>query len=78
MVFKACVFVFSYCQQLYQVPKFGTRYAQIRTMLPNWFLGHICCAGLPSEADGACHGDSGGPLAQFSNIIYPHFIQIGE
>ncbi len=75
---KKAFFVFSYCQQLYQVPKFGTKHAQIKTMLPNGFLDHIFCAGLPSEADGACHGDSGGPLAKFSNSIHPHFIQIGE
>ncbi len=47
-------------------------------MLPNWFLDHIFCAGLPSEADGPCHGDSGGPLAKFADTTYPHFIQIGK
>jgi hypothetical protein len=71
-------YVFSYCQQLYQVQKFGTKYEQIRTMLPNWFLDHIFCAGLPNEADGPCHGDSGGPLAKFVDTAYPHFIQLGE
>ncbi len=47
-------------------------------MLPNWFLDHIFCAGLPNEADGPCHGDSGGPLAKFVDTAYPHFIQLGE
>jgi hypothetical protein len=60
------------------VPKVGTRPALIRSMLPKWFLGHIICAGWPGEAAGACHGDSGGPLARFSVSSYPHFIQIGD
>ncbi len=46
-------------------------------MLPNWFVSHIICAGWPGEGDGACRGDSGGPLAQFKETPYPHFIQIG-
>jgi hypothetical protein len=70
--------LFSYCQQLYKVPKAGKKPALIRTMLPKWFLSHIICAGWPGEADGACQGDSGGPLAKFVDSDYPHFIQIGN
>jgi len=47
-------------------------------MLPHGFLSHIICAGLPGEGDGACKGDSGGPLAQFYNNSHPHFLQLGK
>jgi len=60
------------------VPKFGIKYEHIITMLPNWFLDHIFCASLPSEANGTCHGESGGPLVKFSDSADPHFIQIGN
>ncbi len=62
---------------MYTIPKFGHTAALIRTMLPQWFQSHIICAGIPFEGDGACHGDSGGPLAAFTDNPYPHFIQIG-
>lgn len=36
------------------------------------------CAGLPGERDGTCHGDSGGPLAQFFDNQNPHYVQLGK
>jgi hypothetical protein len=62
---------------MYKKHEFGYKYALIRTMLPQWFQSHIICAGLPGEAEGVCHGDSGGPLTKFTDNPYPHFIQIG-
>jgi hypothetical protein len=47
-------------------------------MLPNGFLSHIICAGWPGEKNGACHGDSGGPLTQFEENPVPHFLLLGK
>ncbi len=47
-------------------------------MFPQWFKSHIICAGLPGERDGTCHGDSGGPLAQFIDNEEPHYVQFGK
>ena len=71
-----CFFLrFSYCNKLYEV---GHTVSLTRTMLPHGFQSHIICAGLPGEGDGACNGDSGGPLAQFVNSSHPHYQQLGK
>ena len=62
---------------MYNLPKFGQEAALIKTMLPHWFISSTICAGMPGEGDGACHGDSGGPLAKFTDNPHPHFNQIG-
>ena len=72
------VFTLSYCLQLYKVPEVGPNVALIRKMLPKWFLSHIICAGRPGESDGACHGDSGGPLTQFTESPSPRYQQVGN
>jgi hypothetical protein len=57
--------------------KSGQKAAIIRAIIPSWFLSHILCAGTPLEEDGACIGDSGGPLTKFIANPYPHYIQMG-
>ena len=61
----------SYCNKTHKQE--GPLVNKIKKFLPDLFPSHLACAGIEFGMQGACRGDSGGPLQIFDTNTYRYY-----